>query len=78
MGACPHTRTSPYCAPYLNGVQVVTTGAVASEADLFIVPTVKTGYVPYCEIGVKHGMDGVPDMATGHAGSGMLMKLNVQ
>jgi hypothetical protein len=65
-------------APYLHSIQIAKTTTAAAEADVHVIPTVKTSYLPYCEIGVKLGMDGVPDMATGHAGSGMLMTLNVQ
>jgi hypothetical protein len=54
-------------APYFRGT-VINPGMTI---QLFVVPTLARAYQTYCEIGVVHAENGVPDLTTGHAGAGM-------
>jgi hypothetical protein len=57
----------------LTAVQVLVGGWI----ELFVVPTTTGSYASFCEIGVQPAMDGSPNLATGHAGRGMVGSITV-
>lgn len=54
-------------APYLFEAAPL----AGKQVDAYVVPTVAARFGTYCSIGVREGVHGAPDLATGHAGAGM-------
>jgi hypothetical protein len=57
----------------LTGAQALVNG----WTELFILPTMAAAFTAYCEVGVQSMMDGTPNLATGHAGRGMVGSITV-
>lgn len=60
-------------ASYLNAAQI----RPGSFVELFVVPTVDGAFADYCGIAVARNPDGTPNLATGHAKTGMLGTIRV-
>lgn len=60
-------------ASYVTGVEALLGEAV----EVFVVPTVVGTFTSHCQLGVKMLADGGPNLATGHAGKGMVGSVTV-
>lgn len=71
------TADAEYKAPTFDAFELLYTPGSTRSMKLYFVPMIAGHYGAYCELGVKKLADGSPDYATGHAGLGMTLEIEV-